>query len=63
MFQGKASRTQSTVDSRCCGQPRGKDLEPVIARVHNSGVLEKKLFALKVARLDFLGLIPPNFEH
>ena len=44
MFQVKASRTQSTaVDARYCGHPRGKDLVPVIARVRNSGVREKKI--------------------
>ena len=51
MFQVKASRTQSTVDSRYCGHPRGEDLVSVIARVRNSGVREKKkLFALKLMK-------------
>ena len=43
MFQVKAFRTQSTVDSRYCGHPRGGDLVSVKARVRNCGVREKKI--------------------
>ena len=50
MFQVKASRTQSTVDPRYCGHPWEEDLVSVIARVRNSGVREKKLFALKLMK-------------
>ena len=29
----------------------------------NNVILQKRVPGIKVARLDFLGLIPPNFEH